>query len=310
MKPETSETETGAKTSLLINDDCFGDQCVTRPKIWTIPIPRLFFGTKFFRDRFRDFFRYQNFSRPIPRLFSVLIFFETDSETFFGTKFFRDRFRYHPKKCKNPGNGTRPGPKSTQIIWKISRLVPIFFFGTKFFRDRFRDFFRYLIFPRPVPRLFSVPIFFETGSETFFGTKFFWDRFRYHQNKWQIPGNRNSQDRDVTLWLKDYFSTSATIAPLVHEYRSTSCGAGGWCSAKGMEGHTLFLFSSFLFFSQVVVQVSGQCEGDGRTYNERGQTVRQFCPLCPHCDHCNFHHPFLFSWFLYYSTIYQECVWH
>ena len=125
---------------------------------------------------------------------------DTDSETFFGTKFFRDRFRYHPKKCKNPGNGTRPGPKSTQIIWKISRLVPIFFFGTKFFRDRFRDFFRYLIFPRPVPRLFSVPIFFETGSETFFGTKFFRFRFRYHQKNWRIPGNGNSRDRDVTLW--------------------------------------------------------------------------------------------------------------
>ena len=27
-------------------------------------------------------------------------------------------------------------------------------------------FFRYQIFSRPVPRLFSVPIFFETGSET------------------------------------------------------------------------------------------------------------------------------------------------
>ena len=60
------------------------------------------------------------------------------------------------------------------------------FFGTKFFRDRFRDFFRY-------------QIFFETGSETFFGTKFFRYRFRYHQIKWQIPGNGNSRDRDVTL---------------------------------------------------------------------------------------------------------------
>ena len=103
------------------------------------------------------------------------------------------------KICKTPGNGTRPGPKSTQIFWKISRLVPIFFFGTKFFWDRFRDFFRYLIFPRPVPRLFSVPIFFETGSETFFGTKFFRFRFRYHQKNWRIPGNGNSRDRDVTL---------------------------------------------------------------------------------------------------------------
>ena len=26
----------------------------------------IFFGTKFFRDRFRDFFRYQNFPRPVP----------------------------------------------------------------------------------------------------------------------------------------------------------------------------------------------------------------------------------------------------
>ena len=40
-----------------------------------------FFGTKFFRDRFRDFFRYQIFSRPVPRLFSVPNFFETGSNT-------------------------------------------------------------------------------------------------------------------------------------------------------------------------------------------------------------------------------------
>ena len=40
------------------------------------------------------------------------------------------------------------------------------FFSTKFFRDRFRDFFRDQIFSRPVPRLFSRPNFFETGSDT------------------------------------------------------------------------------------------------------------------------------------------------
>ena len=126
---------------------------------------------------------------------------------------FTEVCRYHPKKCKNPGNGTRPGPKSTQIIWKISKLVPIFFFGTKFFWDRFRDFFRYLIFPRPVPRLFSVPIFFETGSETFFGTKFFRFRFRYHQKNWRIPGNGNSRDRDVTLCSSNIpFSHSADMS--------------------------------------------------------------------------------------------------
>ena len=50
-----------------------------RYQIFSRPIPRLF--------------RYQNFSRPIPRLFSVPKFFETGSATFFGTKIFRDWFR-------------------------------------------------------------------------------------------------------------------------------------------------------------------------------------------------------------------------
>ena len=58
--------------------------------------------------------------------------------------------------------------------WSLQSEVHIYFFdtgcetffGTKFFRDRFRDFFRYQIFSRPVPRLFSVPNFFETGSDT------------------------------------------------------------------------------------------------------------------------------------------------
>ena len=59
---------------------------------------------------------------------------DTDSETFFGTKVFRDRFRD--------------------------------FFRYQNFRDRFQDFFRYSFFSRPVPRLFSVPNFFETGSDT------------------------------------------------------------------------------------------------------------------------------------------------
>ena len=39
-------------------------------------------------------------------------------------------------------------------------------------------FFRYQNIPRPVPGLFSVPNFFETGSDTFFGTKIFRDRLR------------------------------------------------------------------------------------------------------------------------------------
>ena len=69
---------------------------------------------------------------------------DTDSETFFGTKFFRDRFRD--------------------------------FFRYQFFRDRFRDFFRYQFFSRPVPRLFSVPNFFDSGSDTIKKLKNSWER--------------------------------------------------------------------------------------------------------------------------------------
>ena len=56
-------------------------QCVTKPKIWTKPNPKLFSDTNFFRYRYRYFFRYQNFSKPNP------IFF-------FDAKIFRNRYRY------------------------------------------------------------------------------------------------------------------------------------------------------------------------------------------------------------------------
>merc|ERR1712126_287969 len=63
------------------------------------------------------FFRYQIFSRPVPRLFSVPNFFETGSETFFGTKFFRDRFRDYKKIKKSRGTerDRYQGPNLTQI---------------------------------------------------------------------------------------------------------------------------------------------------------------------------------------------------
>ena len=67
-------------------------QCVTRRyQIFSRPIPRLF--------------SVPIFSRPVPRLFSVPIFFETGSKTFFGTKFFRFRFRYHKKIEEFLGTG-------------------------------------------------------------------------------------------------------------------------------------------------------------------------------------------------------------
>ena len=57
--------------------------------------------TKNFRNRYRYFFRYQNFSKPIPILFSIPKIFETDTDTFFDTKIFRNRYRYHQKKWKS-----------------------------------------------------------------------------------------------------------------------------------------------------------------------------------------------------------------
>ena len=69
------------------------EQCVTVPKMFNDTDTGTFFGTKFFRYRFRDFFPTPNFT-------------DTGSETFFGTKFFRYRFRYHLKKLKIPGTGS------------------------------------------------------------------------------------------------------------------------------------------------------------------------------------------------------------
>ena len=80
-----------------------GGQCVTKPKIWTKPNPKLFSDTNFFRyriryfcdtilrNRYQYFFRYQNFSKPIPILFSKPIFSETDTNTNYNTIFFQYR---------------------------------------------------------------------------------------------------------------------------------------------------------------------------------------------------------------------------
>ena len=40
------------------------------------------------------------------------------------------------------------------------------FFDTKNFRNRYRYFFRYQIFPKPIPILFSIPKFSETDTDT------------------------------------------------------------------------------------------------------------------------------------------------
>ena len=85
-----------------------------------------------------------------------------------------------------PGTSVRRDQKSDRDRFRDIFSVP------NFFRDGSGTFFGTKFYPRPVPRLFSVPnslrdrfrdffryqIFFETDSETFFGTKFFRDRFR------------------------------------------------------------------------------------------------------------------------------------
>ena len=56
-----------------------------------------FFDTKVFRNRYRYFFRYQNFSKPIPILFSIPKFFETDTDTIKKLEKFRNREVSKPK---------------------------------------------------------------------------------------------------------------------------------------------------------------------------------------------------------------------
>ena len=74
-------------------------QCVTRNLNDTDS--ETFFGTKIFRDRFRDFSRYQIFS-------------ETGSGTFFGTKFFQYRSDTIKKGETFPGTGI-PDPRTSQV---------------------------------------------------------------------------------------------------------------------------------------------------------------------------------------------------
>ena len=75
-----TDTETFFETKVFETDT----ETFFRDQIFSRPIPRLFFETKYFRDRYRDFF-------------SRLIIFETDTETFFRDQNFRDRDRYSQK---------------------------------------------------------------------------------------------------------------------------------------------------------------------------------------------------------------------
>ena len=175
------------------------------PKCWTIPIPILFSGTKYFRYRYRYFFRYQIFPIPVPRLFS-------------DTKFDRYRFRdFFPVP-----NFSDTGSDTT-IKMKNSRYRYLYGTGTHYKSLKFLNFgnetqFRYQIFPIPVPRLFSgtkfrryrfrdflsVPNLTDTGSETFFRYQFVPIPVPIPPKKLKIPGTGNSRYRYVTLWLPGY----------------------------------------------------------------------------------------------------------
>ena len=175
------------------------------PKCWTIPIPILFSGTKYFRYRYRYFLRYQIFPIPVPRLFSdtkfdryrfrdfipVPNFSDTGSDTTIKMKNSRYRYLYgtgtHYKSLKflNFGNETQFRYQFFPI------LVPRLFSGTKFCRYRFREF-------------LSVPNLTDTGSETFFRYQFVPIPVPIPPKKLKIPGTGNSRYRYVTLWCSLY----------------------------------------------------------------------------------------------------------
>ena len=79
---------------------------IPNPILFSIPIffdtdTDTFFDTKILRNRYQYFFRYQNFSKPIPILFSIPNFFETDTDTFLDTNKFRNRYRYYRNNRKS-----------------------------------------------------------------------------------------------------------------------------------------------------------------------------------------------------------------
>merc|ERR1719237_1949243 len=82
---------------------------------------------------------------------------DTDTGTFFGTNFFRYRFRdfFPVPNFTDIGSDTTRQNEKFPVPVPIRYRYPLYIFKiTKFCRYRFRYFFRYQIFPIPVPRLF------------------------------------------------------------------------------------------------------------------------------------------------------------
>ena len=172
-----------------------GSETFFRYQILPIPVPILFSGTNFFRYRFRyhqkkwkipgtgtgthykcskfkknfekNLFRYQIFLIPVP----IPNFTDTGSETFFRHQIFPILVPIPPEKMKNSWYQFR---YPLEIFW-----IPKFWQQKSAPVPNFSDtgsetFFRYQIFPIPVPRLFS-------------GTNIFRYRYRYHQKNYKFP---------------------------------------------------------------------------------------------------------------------------
>ena len=101
-----------------------------RDQIFLWPVPRLFSVPIFFRDRFRDFFRYQIFSGPVPRLFSVPNFFRDRFRDFFRYQIFPIPVPIPSNKMTNsrerefPGPGRHTLPASQHVLrwfWRSCR---------------------------------------------------------------------------------------------------------------------------------------------------------------------------------------------
>ena len=150
------------------------DHCVTRPKFWLIPIPRLFY-TK------------PNFGRPIRRLF------------------FRDQiFRYQYRDSKNDQRSRDWDRDQDFCMWLTAfRCIYGQLFATfgkdQIFWDRYETFFREQIFWYQYRDFFNETKFSDTDTETFFRDQIFWYRYRDYKKNSKSLETTKSRDRDVTL---------------------------------------------------------------------------------------------------------------
>ena len=127
-------------------------------------------------------------SRPIPRLFSVLNFPKADSGSFPVPFFF-----------------LRKGYKRFEkVMWESLE--------TGKFQDRDQ------IFPRPAPRIFSVPICFRDRFQDFFGTNFFETGSQKFLVR-EFPG----LGCHTVLLLQHYYSHLTLLVVLLSYHASSTC---------------------------------------------------------------------------------------